>query len=37
MKAFLFLVLAMVSFNVFAADAKVVATEPVYTTSTQHR
>ena len=37
MKAFLFLVLAMVSFNVFAVDAKVVATEPVYTTSTQHR
>jgi uncharacterized protein YcfJ len=37
MKAFLFLVLAMVSFNVFAVDAKVVATEPVYITSTQHR
>jgi uncharacterized protein YcfJ len=37
MKAFLFLVFAMISFNVFAADAKVVATEPVYTTSTQYR
>ncbi len=37
MKAFLFLVFAMISFNIFAADAKVVATEPVYTTSTQYR
>lgn len=37
MRTFLFVMLMLFSLNLFAADAKVVATEPVYTTSTQYR
>ncbi len=37
MRTFLFITLMIFSLNLFAADANVVATEPVYTTSTQYR
>jgi uncharacterized protein YcfJ len=37
MRVFLFAMLMLFSLNLFAADARVVATEPVYTTSTQYR
>lgn len=37
MRIFLFIMLTLISLNVFASDAKVVVTEPVYTTSTQYR
>ena len=37
MRIFLFIMLMIFSLNLFAADAKVVATEPVYTNSTQYR
>lgn len=37
MRIFLFIILMLFSLNLFAADARVVATEPVYTTSTQYR
>jgi len=37
MKIYVSTILMLVSVNLFAADAKVVATEPVYTNSTQYR
>lgn len=37
MRTILFTMIMMTSLSVFAADAKVVATEPVYTNSTQYR
>lgn len=37
MRTFIFVMLMLFSLNVFAADARVVATEPVYTTTTQYR
>jgi uncharacterized protein YcfJ len=37
MRIFLFIMLMIFSLNLFAADAKVVATEPVYANSTQYR
>jgi uncharacterized protein YcfJ len=37
MKIWFFAIITLISFNLFAADAKVVATEPVYTNSTQYR
>ena len=37
MRIYVFTILMLVSVNLFAADAKVVATEPVYTNSTQYR
>ena len=37
MKIYVSTILILVSVNLFAADAKVVATEPVYTNSTQYR
>jgi len=37
MRTFLFVMLVLFSLNLFAADARVVATDPVYTTSTQYR
>jgi len=37
MRIYVSTILMLVSVNLFAADAKVVATEPVYTNSTQYR
>lgn len=37
MRTFLFVMLMLFSLNLFAADARVVATEPVYTTNTRYQ
>ena len=37
MKIYVYAILMLTSVNLFAADAKVIATEPVYTNSTQYR
>jgi uncharacterized protein YcfJ len=37
MRTFLFVMLMLFSFNLFAADARVVATEPLYTPHTEYR